>query len=52
MDTDRFVADLARTVTRSLSEDWKASKGPTALALAKEKYSTLAQALDKNNLSF
>ena len=22
-DTDRFVADLARTVTRSLAEDWK-----------------------------
>ena len=41
--TERFCADLAATILRSLKDDWKATKGPAAIALTSEKYSTLSQ---------
>ena len=42
-DTERFVSDLAETIVSSLKENWKKTKGETALTLAQEKFSTLSQ---------
>jgi len=42
-DTERFVSDLAQTILTSLKDDWKGTKGPNAIKLAQDEYSTLSQ---------
>ena len=42
-DRARFCADLADTILTAIKEDWKKTKGPTALKLAMDEYSTLTQ---------
>lgn len=42
-DIERFVDDLSGTILTAFKEDWKTKKGPAALKLAIENYSTLGQ---------
>ena len=42
-DVPRFCADLADTILTAIRDDWKGQKGPVALKLAQDEYSTLAQ---------
>ena len=42
-DTERFCTDLAETILLSLKDNWKATKGPAAVALTEVTYSTLSQ---------
>jgi glycosyltransferase involved in cell wall biosynthesis len=42
-DKPRFCQDLSDTIYTSLTDNWKGTKGPTALKLAQDDYSTLTQ---------
>lgn len=45
-EKERFNKDLAGMVHAALTEDWRASKSATAVALVQSKYSTAVQVVN------
>lgn len=45
-DRGRFIDELASTITKACVDDWKGKKGPAALQLAINKYSTKTQVVN------